>query len=244
MDQKKDFFDKLTDLFKETDFSNKISFSVNKAGYPFIAIFSIITLLLFSFSDFLGWIGVILSAWCVYFFRDPNRVTPNINNSLISPADGKILTIEESYSPDVLSDEKKQKLMKVSIFMNVFNVHVNRIPLSGKIVWLKYVPGTFFNASLDKASENNERMIIKIETASKINIYVVQIAGLIARRIKCNLDENQNVSTGERFGIIRFGSRVDLYLPLKANIKVLKGQTTIAGETVIAEIDTVSKLKK
>ena len=112
--------------------------------------------------------------------------------------------------------------MKVSIFMNVFNVHVNRIPLSGKIVWLKYVPGTFFNASLDKASENNERMIIKIETASKINIYVVQIAGLIARRIKCNLDENQNVSTGERFGIIRFGSRVDLYLPLKANIKVLK----------------------
>ena len=134
--------------------------------------------------------------------------------------------------------------MKVSIFMNVFNVHVNRIPLSGKIVWLKYVPGTFFNASLDKASENNERMIIKIETASKINIYVVQIAGLIARRIKCNLDENQNVSTGERFGIIRFGSRVDLYLPLKANIKVLKGQTTIAGETVIAEIDTVSKLKK
>ena len=109
---------------------------------------------------------------------------------------------------------------------------------------MKYVPGTFFNASLDKASENNERMIIKIETASKINIYVVQIAGLIARRIKCNLDENQNVSTGERFGIIRFGSRVDLYLPLKANIKVLKGQTTIAGETVIAEIDTVSKLKK
>ena len=128
--------------------------------------------------------------------------------------------------------------------MNVFNVHVNRIPMSGKIVWLKYVPGTFFNASLDKASENNERMIIKIEVSKNNFIYVVQIAGLIARRIKCDLNENQNVNVGERFGIIRFGSRVDLYLPLNSPIKVLEGQTVIGGETIIAQMKNTLNSKK
>ena len=128
--------------------------------------------------------------------------------------------------------------------MNVFNVHVNRIPMSGKIVWLKYVPGTFFNASLDKASENNERMIIKIEISKNNFIYVVQIAGLIARRIKCDLNENQIVSVGERFGIIRFGSRVDLYLPLTSPIKVMEGQTVIGGETIIAQMENIQNSKK
>ena len=244
MTQKKYFFDKLGVFFKEAFLFNKISFTVNKAGYPFIGIFIFVTLLLFSFSDFLGWVGFILSIWCVYFFRDPQRITPVDKNSFISPADGKILKILETDAPDILSDNKKQKFIKVSIFMNVFNVHVNRIPVSGKIVWLKYVPGTFFNASLDKASENNERMIIKIEVSKNNFIYVVQIAGLIARRIKCDLNENQNVNVGERFGIIRFGSRVDLYLPLNSPIKVMEGQTVIGGETIIAQMNNILNSKK
>ena len=239
MTQKKDFFDKLVDLFRETDFFNNISFSINKAGYPFIGIFFIITLLLFSLSDFLGWIAFLLSLWCVYFFRDPERFTPIESNLVISPADGKVLNISDSNSPDILGDTKKLKYKKISIFMNIFNVHVNRIPLSGKIIWLKYVPGTFFNASLDKASEKNERMIIKIDIGKNKYIYVVQIAGLIARRIKCDLNENQKVTTGERFGIIRFGSRVDLYLPPEIKINVIEGQTTIGGETIIADLKKI-----
>ena len=244
MTQKKDFFDKLGDFFKEADFFNKKSFSINKAGYPFIGIFVFVTLIVFSFSDFLGWVGIILSFWCVYFFRDPERFTPLDKNFFISPADGRILKILETDAPEILNDNKKIKLRKISIFMNVFNVHVNRIPMSGKIVWLKYVPGTFFNASLDKASENNERMVIKIEISKNNYIYVVQIAGLIARRIKCDLNENQNVSVGERFGIIRFGSRVDLYLPLNSNIKVMEGQTTIGGETIVADMKSTPNSKK
>ena len=244
MTQKKDFFDKLGDFFKEADFFNKKSFSINKAGYPFIGIFIFVTLIVFSFSDFLGWVCIILSFCCLYFFSDPEICTSLNKNSFISPADGRILKILETDAPEILSDNKKQKLRKVSIFMNVFNVHVNRIPMSGKIVWLKYVPGTFFNASLDKASENNERMVIKIEISKDNYIYVVQIAGLIARRIKCDLNENQNVSVGERFGIIRFGSRVDLYLPLNSNIKVMEGQTTIGGETIVADMKNTPNSKK
>ena len=244
MTQKKDFFDKLSDFFKEADFFNKTSFAVNKAGYPFIGIFIFVTLVLFSFSDFLGWVGFILSIWCVYFFRDPERVTPTDKNIFISPADGRILKILETEGPDILSNNKSQMFRKVSIFMNVFNVHVNRIPISGKIVWLKYVPGTFFNASLDKASENNERMIIKIEVSKNNYVYVVQIAGLIARRIKCDLNENQNVNVGERFGIIRFGSRVDLYIPLNSIVKVMEGQTVIAGETIVAQMKSILNSKK
>ena len=244
MTQKKDFFDKLGDFFKEAYFLSKTSFAVNKAGYPFIGLFIFLTLVFFSFSDFLGWFGFILSIWCVYFFRDPERITPADKNVFISPADGKILKILETDAPGTLNDNIKQKFKKVSIFMNVFNVHVNRIPMSGKIVWLKYVPGTFLNASLDKASENNERMTIKIETSKNNYIYVVQIAGLIARRIKCDLNENQNVNVGERFGIIRFGSRVDLYLPLNSPVKVMEGQTVIGGETVIGEMKSTPNPKK
>ncbi len=243
MNQKKDFFDKLYDLFKETEILSKFSLSVNKAGYPFIIIFIIFTLIFFSFSDFLGWIGVILSAWCVYFFRDPERFTPDKQNLVISPADGKIIKVEEAQSPDLLTDKESQKMKKISIFMNVFNVHVNRIPISGKIIWLKYIPGTFFNASLDKASEDNERMIVKLEVSKNCFVYVVQIAGLIARRIKCDLQENQKVSVGDRFGIIRFGSRVDLYIPLESNVNILRGQTSIAGETILAELGSKLKTK-
>jgi phosphatidylserine decarboxylase len=180
----------------------------------------------------------------VYFFRDPERTTPSEENILVSPADGKILSISKEKTPENLSDTKSQEMQKVSIFMNVFNVHVNRMPVSGKVVWLKYIPGMFFNASLDKASKDNERMISKIEIKKSVFVYVVQIAGLIARRIKCDLSENQDVKIGERFGIIRFGSRVDLYMPNDFKIKVLKNQTCIAGETVIAESNTSKQNSK
>ena len=208
---------------------------INAAGYPFIILFALFALLLSLLSDFLGWIGFILTLWCVYFFRDPERVIPEKKNILVSPADGKILFAGPSKSPENLSDSKQLDLNKISIFMNVFDVHVNRIPISGKVIWLKYVPGTFLNASLDKSSENNERMIVKIEVSKGVFIYVVQIAGLVARRIKCDLTENESVSMGQRYGLIRFGSRVDVYLPKKFNILVKKGQTSISGETILAD---------
>ena len=208
---------------------------INTAGYPFIILFALFALILSLISDFLGWIGFILTLWCVYFFRDPERVIPKKKNIIISPADGKILFAGPSKAPENLSDNKQQDLNKVSIFMNVFNVHVNRIPISGKVIWLKYVPGTFLNASLDKSSEDNERMIVKIEVSKGIFIYVVQIAGLIARRIKCDLTENESVTIGQRYGLIRFGSRVDVYFPKDFNILVNKGQTSISGETILAD---------
>ena len=211
---------------------------INTAGYPFIILFALFALILSLISDFLGWIGFILTLWCVYFFRDPERVIPEKKNILISPADGKILFAGSSKSPENLSDNKQQDLNKVSIFMNVFNVHVNRIPISGKVIWLKYVPGTFLNASLDKSSENNERMIVKIEVSKGVFIYVVQIAGLIARRIKCDLTENESVTMGQRYGLIRFGSRVDVYFPKDFNILVNKGQTSISGETILADFNS------
>ena len=210
---------------------------INSAGYPFIIIFAVVAFILSLISDFLGWIGFILTLWCVYFFRDPERVTPKKTNVLISPADGKIVFSGLSKSPENLSDNKQLDLNKVSIFMNVFDVHVNRIPISGKVIWLKYVPGTFLNASLDKSSENNERMIVKVEVSKGVFIYVVQIAGLIARRIKCDLTENESVTMGQRYGLIRFGSRVDVYFPKNFNILVDKGQTSISGETIIADFN-------
>ena len=210
---------------------------INSAGYPFIILFALVAFILSLISDFLGWIGFVLTLWCVYFFRDPERVTPEKTNVLISPADGKIVFSGLSKSPDNLSDNKQLDLNKVSIFMNVFDVHVNRIPISGKITWLKYVPGTFLNASLDKSSENNERMIVKIEVSKGVYVYVVQIAGLIARRIKCELTENDSVTMGQRYGLIRFGSRVDVYFPKNFNILVNKGQTSISGETIIADFN-------
>ncbi len=225
-------------IFNEIDSLKNFFPPINSAGYPFIIIFIIVSFLLSIFSDFLGWIGVILTIWCVYFFRDPERVIPKQKNILISPADGKILTVDICKSPKNFSDLENDEMCKVSIFMNVFNVHVNRIPISGKIVWLKYIPGIFLNASLDKASEDNERMIIKIEVSEGKYVYVVQIAGLIARRIKCDLTENQSVEIGDRFGLIRFGSRVDVYFPKSLKPKVFPGQISIAGETVLTEFKT------
>ena len=235
MNKPNDFFSKIRFLFNDIQQIKSYLPKINSAGYPFIALFFFVALLLSLFSDFLGWIGFILSLWCVYFFRDPSRVTPDLKNIVVAPADGKIIKIDLSKNPEVLSEKKTSEMQKISIFMNVFNVHVNRIPVSGKIVWLKYIPGTFLNASLDKSSEDNERMIAKIEVYKNVFVYVVQIAGLVARRIKCDLSENQSVNCGERYGIIRFGSRLDIYMPKDFLLKVKTGQLAISGETVVAE---------
>lgn len=216
--------------------------SIHKEGYIFIGIFLLATLLFFFFSKTLGVIGVILTIWCVCFFRDPERVTPLNDLAVTSPADGIVVSVGESIAPVEL-ELGDEKFTKVSIFLSVFDVHVNRIPVSGKITALHYHPGKFFNASLDKASEFNERQSVLVTHDSGAHIPVVQIAGLIARRIVCNLDENQVVKAGERFGIIRFGSRVDLYLPKGVEPKVLVGQYMIGGETIIAELKNEKKAK-
>ena len=234
--------DKTTRFFKESNFFKDIVIPINPAGYPFIVIFFVVSLLIGSLSDFLGWVGFFLTAWCVYFFRDPLRVMPNNPNSIISPADGKILPVNLELPPK--ETKLKEKMKKISIFMNIFNVHVNRVPVNGKVSLLHYEPGTFFNASMDKASKHNERMTVVIETEEGQKIVVVQIAGLIARRIKCDLKINQLVKAGDKYGIIRFGSRVDIYLPENLNVNVLHGQTSIGGETVISEIDMEKNTKK
>ena len=181
----------------------------------------------------------LLTSWCIFFFRDPERVVPLKENLLVSPGDGIVQKITKAKLPKEIANTDKE-LTRISIFLNVLNVHVNRIPIAGKIKKLHYHHGKFFNASLDKASEHNERQSVLIETKNKEEIYVAQIAGLIARRIVCDLKQDQNVKTGERFGIIRFGSRVDVYLPNHIKVKVLEGQTMVGGETIIAEIDSQS----
>lgn len=208
--------------------------NIHKEGYFFISLFVLITLFFFAFSQPLGWIGVILTLWCVFFFRDPERIVPYQSNIIVSPADGVIQKIDQATLPKEIASTE-DVMNRISIFLNVFDVHVNRIPIAGSVKKLHYRHGKFFNASLDKSSEHNERQSILLQLSNKREIGVVQIAGLIARRIVCNLKEEQLVKSGERFGIIRFGSRVDLYLPVDFNIKVLKGQRMIGGETVIGE---------
>lgn len=209
---------------------------INRAGYPFIAIFAVVTALLFMWWDPAGLVGVVLTAWCVYFFRDPDRTTPDAENLVICPADGVVQSVVQAVPPPEL-ELGTEPMTRVAVFMNVFNVHVNRVPMSGVITAKHYRPGKFFNASLDKASEFNERMSLKVKTGKGVEIAFVQIAGLVARRILCYVDVGRAVEAGERFGLIRFGSRVDIFLPNGVQPLVIEGQTTIAGETVIADID-------
>ena len=183
-----------------------------------------------------GLVGVVLTAWCVYFFRDPDRTTPDAENLVICPADGVVQSVVQAVPPPEL-ELGTEPMTRVAVFMNVFNVHVNRVPMSGVITAKHYRPGKFFNASLDKASEFNERMSLKVKTEKGVEIAFVQIAGLVARRILCYVDVGRAVKAGERFGLIRFGSRVDIFLPNGVQPLVIEGQTTIAGETVIANID-------
>ena len=208
---------------------------INRAGYPFIAIFAVIMIVLYLWWEPLGFVGLVLTAWCVYFFRDPDRVTPTAENLVISPADGIVQSVVKAPPPPEL-ELGDAPMTRIAVFMNVFNVHVNRVPLNGTITAKHYRPGKFFNASLDKASEFNERMSLKVQTADGTEVGFVQIAGLVARRILCYVDTGRAVKAGERFGLIRFGSRVDIYLPDGVIPKVIEGQISIAGETVLADL--------
>ena len=212
---------------------SKIFPKIHAEGYKFLVIAVIITLVIYSFSDFLGLIGLVLTVWVHYFFRDPERVIIEDDNYLVSPADGEIIKVEEVDGPKELGLENK-RFKKISIFMNVFDCHVNRTPCGGKIEEIMYKPGKFFNASLDKASEDNERNYYKIKDIHNNDIIVVQIAGLVARRIVCETNKDQDLKQGDRIGMIRFGSRADVYYEnCEPLVKV--GQTAIAGETLLAK---------
>ena len=212
---------------------SKIFPQIHAEGYKFLVIAGIITIIFYTFSDLLGLIGLVLTVWVYYFFRDPDRIPIHNDDYLISPADGEIIKVEEVDGPKELNLENK-KFKKISIFMNVFDCHVNRTPCSGKIEEILYKPGKFFNASLDKASEDNERNYYKIKDQQNNDIIVVQIAGLIARRIVCESNKDQNLKQGDRIGMIRFGSRADIYYE-NYNPLVKIGQKAIAGETLIAK---------
>ncbi len=213
---------------------NSIFPKIHKEGYKFLAISIIATFIILLFSNFLGLIFVLLTIWVYYFFRDPDRTSINDDNYLVSPADGLITNVSEQTGPIELQLENTT-FTKVSIFMNVFNCHVNRTPLSGTVEEINYKPGKFLNASLDKASEENERNYFKIKcNKSGEEIIIVQIAGLIARRIVCEVEQGQNLKQGERIGMIRFGSRADVYYEnYKPLVKV--GQKAISGETLLAK---------
>ena len=221
---------------------------IHSAGIPFIAIFVILTVIMGWFWSPLYFFGLVLTIWCIYFFRNPVRVTPilsgiNKNNLIISPADGRVIEISK-ITPDEEIGLPVGNWTRVCVFMNVFDVHVNRSPMLGKIFYKNYIPGSFFNASLDKASSENERLILGMETENGKKIAFVQIAGLVARRIICDVGIGSLLKAGEVFGLIRFGSRVDIYFPSDVSVMVLKGQKMIAGETIIGDFTKSSKSVK
>jgi len=212
---------------------NNIFPKLHKEGYKFLAISIIITFIVWIFSIFLATIMLLITIWVYYFFRDPDRISINDNSFLVSPADGLVTNISESNGPEELGLENK-KFTKISIFMNVFNCHVNRTPIEGKVEEIFYKPGKFLNASLDKASKENERNYYKILTSKGDEIIIVQIAGLIARRIVCEVSKEQNLKQGDRIGMIRFGSRVDIFFNNKKTLAKL-GQNVVAGESLLAK---------
>ena len=212
---------------------NKIFPKIHDEGYKFLVIFVAVTIILYFINGFLGFIGFVLTIWCYYFFRDPERISIGDENYLTSPADGEVLQVMETEGPKELGLENR-KFKKVSIFMNVFDCHVNRSPCSGKVSEILYKPGKFINASLDKASEDNERNYYKIKNSQGEDVIVVQIAGLVARRIVTETSIDQELQQGTRIGMIRFGSRADLFFENYEPL-VQVGQKTIAGETLIAK---------
>ncbi|RPG06480.1 MAG: phosphatidylserine decarboxylase [Pelagibacteraceae bacterium TMED267] len=212
---------------------NNIFPKIHTEGYKFLVISGIISIIFLSINSFLGVIAVIVNIWVYYFFRDPDRVIIDDENYLVSPADGEVIKVEEIDGPKELNLQDK-KFKKISIFMNIFDCHVNRTPCAGKIEEIFYKPGKFFNASLDKASEDNERNYYKIKDNSGNDIVVVQIAGLVARRIVCETNKDQELTQGERIGMIRFGSRVDIYYENYSPL-VKIGQKAISGETLLAQ---------
>jgi phosphatidylserine decarboxylase len=212
---------------------DKVFPKIHNEGYKFLIIFGLVTIILYFISSFLGLIGLLLTVWCYYFFRDPDRISINDENYLVSPADGVVLQVQETDGPKELNLDGK-KFNKISIFMNVFDCHVNRTPCSGKVTEIIYKPGKFLNASLDKASEDNERNYYKITNSNGEDIIIVQIAGLIARRIVSEVSESTELKQGDRIGMIRFGSRADIYFENYTPL-VKVNQKTIAGETLIAK---------
>nr|WP_229773644.1 phosphatidylserine decarboxylase [Iodidimonas muriae] len=208
---------------------------VHREGVPFVLIaFALAALSMVFISEVLGWILIVLGLYIVYFFRDPVRMTPILDTALVSPADGVVSKIEQAVPPVELEMGEGART-RISIFLSVLNVHVNRVPSDGTITKLNYIPGKFINATLDKASDENERQLVRLDRADGRSVAFVQIAGLIARRIVCNLEVGQTVEAGERFGIIRFGSRMDVYCPEGMEPVIAVGQTVVGGETVIAD---------
>lgn len=207
---------------------------IHREGHKYLVLFALVTLLLFLVWEPLGWLGVIATAWCAYFFRDPERVTPVREGLIVSPADGMVQSVTEAVPPAELGMGETPR-PRISIFMNVFDVHVNRAPASGEVTQIAYTPGKFLNAELEKASEDNERNSVRMMTTGGKDIAFVQIAGLVARRIVSELESGQKVLAGERFGIIRFGSRLDVYLDDGMRPLVCVGQRMVGGETVLAD---------
>jgi phosphatidylserine decarboxylase len=207
---------------------------IHPDGWRFVAIFAVVTALLFWLAAPLGWIGVVATLWCLYFFRDPWRVTPLRDGLVVAPADGRVVAVGPAVPPAELG-MGDAPMQRIGIFLNVLDVHVNRMPMAGRVVKRAYHAGKFLNASLDKASTENERMAIRLATPSGADVAVVQVAGLVARRIVCTVDEGQEVVAGQRFGLIRFGSRTDVYLPPGWSVLALVGQRVVGGETVVAD---------
>ena len=214
---------------------------IHPQGYPFIGVFALVSLVLFIIWTPLGWLGTVATLWCTYFFRDPVRVTPIAEGLVVSPADGRISLVVNAVPPAELA-LGSMPLPRVSVFMSVFDCHVNRAPVGGRVERIVYTPGKFINADLDKASEDNERNGLVI-AASAGRVGVVQIAGLIAKRIVCWTKEGQEIGAGERIGMIRFGSRVDVYLPAGTIPLVSEGQTALAGETVFADLSGAARTR-
>lgn len=213
---------------------------IHNEGWKFVGIFAAVAAVLAILWAPLGVVGLVLTVWCYFFFRNPDRITPEIKDVVVSPADGIVQMIAKVNGPEELG-LSKQKFTRVSVFMSVFNVHVNRAPADGKITKSVYVPGKFLNATLDKASSDNERQLLGMKTKSGKDLAFVQIAGLVARRILCEAVEGQDFLAGERFGLIRFGSRLDVYLPEGIEPQVCLGQTMIAGESIIANLSSDAK---
>jgi phosphatidylserine decarboxylase len=207
---------------------------IHPDGWRFVAIFAIATVLLYFIAHPLGWVGLVATLWCAYFFRDPWRVTPTRAGLVVAPADGVIVTVDRAPPPAEL-EMGDLPMLRIGIFLNVLDVHVNRMPMAGRVVRREYHEGKFLNAGHDKASEENERMALRVATKEGPHIAVVQIAGLIARRIVCTVDRGRDMATGERFGLIRFGSRTDVYLPPVWTALAIVGQRAVGGETVLAD---------
>lgn len=248
------------EAFEKTLYDLKHTFSqtlltpTNKAGWPFIIVFAIISIILAMLSGVLGFVGLILTLWCVYFFRDPVRMVPQGSDLVVSPADGRVTSVDEhvtlprelratpdlipltSDSANLTAGNEDGNFTRVSIFLSVFDVHVNRVPVSGTVKKLAYRPGLFLNAGSERASIENERSAVLVETTSGIDIGFVQVAGLIARRIINELREGDAVTGGHRYGLIRFGSRMDIYVPSHVAIKVSVGQRVLGGETILADL--------